>query len=945
MSTTIESLELEIKSNSTKAANGITALADSLRTLKKATQGGLGLGSIANDMGSLNSATKNLKNNLNKLADIKNKVAKSSIHLGIKLASTYIAVKKLGSAIGSVINESTEYIENVNLFTVSMGQYAGEMTRYAETVSDVMGIDTSDWMRAQGVFMTISTGFGIASDRAATMSKNLTQLGYDISSFYNISVDNAMDKLKSGLAGELEPLRAIGYDLSQAKLEATALALGIDKSVSSMTQAEKAQLRYYAIMTQVTQVHGDMARTLDDPANQLRVLKAQLNMAAREIGNIFIPALNAILPVAIAVTKVIRSLANIIASLFGYEAPEIDDSTSKVVENTDAMTENLQEGQEAAKKLKSYMLGFDELNIITPNTDVAEDTSGEFDFELPEYDFMAGLVESKVNIIVEEMKEWLGITDDIDTWAELLDTRLGNILETVGLIGISIATWKISTAIDNSIKSIQKLLENPVYTVAIGLILSITGVTITINGIEDAIKNGLDGFNFAEIVGGALLTGVGAILLGSKIAEWLGVAFESPAIPFALARIGKHLGVTTSGAVGVAIGAGITAIIAGIPMYFMGIYDACKDGLDWLNGLLISLGSTLVGAGIGFFIGGPVGAGIGALIGLAVGAITELVILIVQKWDEISAWTKTNVVEPLATFFQPLIDSCTEAWAWLEEKLFTPMNEAFTEVKEYATEKFTEIKDGVVTAFTTIANKVVEIKDKIVEIFTALKWAFNEYVWNPIVEKVSAFYDENIKPIVDGFRDAVKEIWGFFKEFFEVYIEQRIDVLVDRFKLFGKGVVDFISGLFTGAINSILSWVEDKINTFIGLINGAIELVNKIPGVSISPISEINIPLLANGGYVDSGQMFIANEAGPELVGNIGRRTAVANNEQIVESVSVGVAEANSEQNVLLREQNALLRAILEKDSGVYLDGRSLSDSVDKYKREQGRVLITGGVL
>jgi hypothetical protein len=94
---------------------------------------------------------------------------------------------------------------------------------------------------------------------------------------------------------------------------------------------------------------------------------------------------------------------------------------------------------------------------------------------------------------------------------------------------------------------------------------------------------------------------------------------------------------------------------------------------------------------------------------------------------------------------------------------------------------------------------------------------------------------------------------------------------------------------------------------------------------------------------VDSAQVFVSREAGPELVGTIGRKTAVVNNEQIIEGIASGVSVANSESNALLREQNALLRGILEKESGVYLDGKHLSDSVDKYKRERGRVLVTGG--
>ena len=158
----------------------------------------------------------------------------------------------------------------MNLFTVAMGEGAEEALRFGQAVSDILGIDLSDWIRNQGVFNTLLTGFGNTADRAEIMSKNLTQLGYDLSSFFNISVEDSMQKLQSGISGELEPLRRLGYDLSQARLEATALSLGIDKSVASMTQAEKAELRYYAIMTQVTTAQGDLARTLEAPANQLR---------------------------------------------------------------------------------------------------------------------------------------------------------------------------------------------------------------------------------------------------------------------------------------------------------------------------------------------------------------------------------------------------------------------------------------------------------------------------------------------------------------------------------------------------------------------------------------------------------------------------------------------------------------------------------------------------
>lgn len=203
---------------------------------------------------------------------------------GLKTVGFAISLRKLSDLISDAITKSNKYQEDLNLFTVAMGQYAEQALEYGRTVSEVLGIDLSDWIRNQGIFNTLMTGFGNTADRAQLMSRNLTQLGYDLSSFFNIPVADAMQKLQSGMAGELEPLRRLGYDLSQTRLQMIAYNLGIEKKIQNMTQAEKAELRYYAIMTQVTTAQGDLARTLEAPANQLRVLEAQFSMCAREIG-------------------------------------------------------------------------------------------------------------------------------------------------------------------------------------------------------------------------------------------------------------------------------------------------------------------------------------------------------------------------------------------------------------------------------------------------------------------------------------------------------------------------------------------------------------------------------------------------------------------------------------------------------------------------------------
>lgn len=404
----VESLELQIKGNAKSAEKSINALIETLNRLKKATTGACGLDKVTGEMTKMSTQMSKIKNLNLGLSSANTKSAKSFSILGSKALVGAFSIHKITNAISSWITKSNDYVENLNLFTVSMGEYAESAQKYAETVGEAMGIDPSTWMRNQGVFMTLATGFGVASDRAATMSQQLTQLGYDLSSFFNISVEDAMQKLQSGLSGELEPLRRLGYDLSQAKLQAVALSLGIDKTFNSMTQAEKSQLRYYAIMTQVTKAHGDMARTLDAPANQLRVFKAQAEQAARSLGNIFIPALNKVLPYAIAFMKIIREAANEIANLFGFSLPEVD--YSGVTDGVSSVTEELDEATGSAKKLKKMLLGIDELNVMNDPNSGSGGAGGSdgsaFDFELPTYDFMSGIT-SNVDEAYKKLKKIL----------------------------------------------------------------------------------------------------------------------------------------------------------------------------------------------------------------------------------------------------------------------------------------------------------------------------------------------------------------------------------------------------------------------------------------------------------------------------------------------------------------------------------------------------------
>lgn len=514
------------------------------------------------------------------------------------LGAGYFVVREIADWISTAITKSNEYQENLNLFTVAMGEYAAEAYEYGQIVSNVLGIDFSEWIRNQGIFNTLLTGFGNTADRAAIMSKNLTQLGYDLSSFFNIAVDDAMLKLQSGISGELEPLRRLGFDLSEARLAAEALALGIDKSVQSMTQAEKAELRYYTIMTQVTTAQGDLARTLESPANQLRILSAQFTMAAQSIGNIFIPALNAILPYAIAVVQVIREIADAVASLFGFEITDVDYSgIGGVVSGAGDIEDGFNDATSAAAEFKKFIAGFDELTVLPDQSSggaggagAGDLTGGGFDFELPEYDFLGDAINTRVDEIKKSM-------EPVVSW---IKDNLEEILETIGKIGVGFLAWKLSTGLVDKLKWLQGLdSKNLTYSAS----FSFVGIPAFLADLDKFMEY-FENFNAT----GPTFTNVVGMI--SSFSGMMGSAL------------------TTIGNLKVG---GVLKVFQGVGEVLIAIKDMSENGITWGNAFTAIQGISDIGFGIGGITGNMKLLGASLILQGLTTAIEE----IQENWDAI----------------------------------------------------------------------------------------------------------------------------------------------------------------------------------------------------------------------------------------------------------------------------------------------------------------------
>lgn len=879
----------------------------------------------------------------------------------LNVAAVAITFRKIGHFIAQAVTESNKYQEDLNLFTVALGQYAAEAQNYAEKVSDVMGIDPAQWLRNQGVFNTLLTGFGDTAERAQLMSQNLTQLGYDISSFFNISIEDAMQKLQSGISGELEPLRRLGYDLSQARLEQTALNLGIKESVANMTQAEKAELRYYAIMTQVTTAQGDMARTLEAPANQLRILQAQLTQAARAIGNIFIPALNAILPYAIAVVQVIREIANALANLAGFKLTDVDYSgVNSAAVGAGSLADNLDDAAGAAKKLKQYTAGFDELNVFAPNTGSGSGPgaggAGGFDFDLPTYDFLGDAVQTRIGEIKKMIEDTLAEITTIVSGFMLavgailvvtgVNIPLGVGLMAAGAVGLAATVGLNWTAMSSELASTLALITGVVggFLLALGAIMAFSGANLPL-GIALMALGG------ASLVSAAVinwhnsdrhltdaLTTLTGVLAGASLAVGAMLAFTGVATGLGIALM--------------AVGA--VTLVSAAALNWNSIPDALASPLSRV-GLLVSGATLALGAILAFSGCMPLGIAL-----MAIGA-TSLVSVMALNWNGLSDEIQ-NVIAIITTVVSVAFLAIGAALAFSGANI--PLGLALLAAGAVTMgtaimPNWNDLSDNVqqkISMITTVVGGALLAVGAILALSgVALPLGLGLMAAGAL--SLGAVATLNWDFVVNSIKKVVSVITGI--------LSGALIVLGVLLCLSGAGVGLGLAVLAAGLSLSYAAWtlddnpitrfVRQMANSIIGLVNGVIDAINdmfhiqfnglSVMGITLIPAFDIrlvdipHIPFFEDGGFPNEGQLFIAREAGAEMVGAMGRRTAVANNDQIVEGISAGVSVAN---DGVIAAIYALLNVVEEKDFSVNIGDNQIGESYDRYNRARGVRVNTG---
>lgn len=489
-----------------------------------------------------------------------------------------VSLKAIADYLGNAVAKFNDFYEATDLFHNAMSNLSGEADTLISKMQGLLGVDPTKAMTYMATIQSLGTSFGLASDKAYVLSKNLTQLAYDEGSYWNKDVAETFTAMSSAISGEIEPIRRLGIDLTQARLQQELLALGFNKQVSSLSQADKAVLRYIAIMKQTANVQGNLAQTIQSPANQIKILKAQLDMLAKSVGSLLYPALKSILPPLIAAVQLIREFVEWVAKLMGVKVVFTDftKSADSVGGIGDAMDDTADSTKKAAKALKDYTMGFDELNIIDPTQGSSGSGGGA----------SAGNILGDVDLSGYDMfKQY---NEEFAKQIDAIKQKIKDMLPIIGAITAALALWKIVDFLTDIATAISKMTELQ------KLALSIATVVVEASLV----------FSFAK---GYASSGNPLELLG----EVVSAAFGS----FVLWR--------TMGADGITLGMGIAfvASLAGLT-YALGTGEAnLGDASTWIQAALTTAFGSITGITLLTNLGAAAGTAATLSIGLA-GLIT-----------------------------------------------------------------------------------------------------------------------------------------------------------------------------------------------------------------------------------------------------------------------------------------------------------------------------------
>lgn len=403
------------------------AMDNLMRTLSKSPKVGQNiidmtkaLAALASQGGKVGTASNTLSQNLNKYSVSASKASKRTEGLARKIGrlyATYFWVVRGAKKLWSSIESSFDYLEVLNYFDAAFGQVAdnadyskfgdlgeeagrvaaqayhdsfaaraeeltakmsgftiGENGLLQSTGAVSLGLDPSQLMNYQAMFGQMSSSMGVASETALKLSQALTEIGADLASVKNLEFETVWNDMASGLAGMSRTLDKYGVNIRNVNLQQKLMELGIDANITALNQNDKALLRAIILLENTKYAWGDLADTINQPANQLRLIQANFENLSRTIGNLFLPLVKTVLPYVNALVIAVQRLFAWLGNLIGIDISGISDAVGgadmgDILDQTDDLTSGLGDAKKQADKLNKSLRQFDELKVINTKQD------------------------------------------------------------------------------------------------------------------------------------------------------------------------------------------------------------------------------------------------------------------------------------------------------------------------------------------------------------------------------------------------------------------------------------------------------------------------------------------------------------------------------------------------------------------------------------------------
>lgn len=962
MPTTIDQLQIEVETQSEGAIKNLNKLKSTLKSIDKVTKSS-GLDKLTKKLKEISSINFSNLNQLNSLG---------------KAANT---IERVNKKVDNLTSSITEVPTSIDV-TADTGGVVDAISDISE-MSDV--IDTVPESKTVNID---TPGTERATNKVSAFRRTIE------------TIRSATSKASAGLKGLSERLHTTSSAFSKTTKKASML-----KDVLKIVVIYGGAFRAFMLLTQgVSEGLQNVAQYNSETAAAMGQLSTMALTLKNSIGAALYPVLVALTPALQSITNAIARVCEAIGQLASLLSGKSTYLKAKTYAKSYVDTAK-GAASEAAKAIKKSFAGMDEITTIGNKDDGSSaagggggDNYGQMFEEVPIDNpklqalmpFFQGLktvlsscFDTIKRLANDYLYPWLV---NIGNWCAENPEALRVIGEGLGYISVAlagIAAGKGAIKILNFLISPLTKLSKLTGLTRLSLTLTIGGVILETAGIVDAIQNGLNEINFSKIVGGGGAFIGGAALIGKK---------------FGKAILGGAIG---------SIIAGASMFLTGVYDAIVKGLDWINATLIAVGSTLAGAGIGALIGSIGGPMGALIGLAVGLVVDLTILIIQnwETIVQwcstacanigqffvnlwngIVSVWNTVAEWFNTWVIQPVVTFFTGLWTTIST----LASNCWNSIVEFFTPAYEWFSELFNSIFQTISDIFYNIGVIASGCWEIIKAVWSIVSEWFNENIiqpvsnfftelWTTIQETataawegiksvfstISQWIDENIiQPVSNFFTDlwngfsekaaqaweTVKGVFSNVAEFFGNIFRDAWQKIVNVFSVAGEIFVDIKEGVLSGfkkVANGLITGINKVVAVPFNGINKALTTLKNIKILELQPfkgiktISVPQIPTFATGGFPEDG-LFMANHG--ELVGKFaGGRTAVANNEQIVEGIQHGVYVANQEQNVLLREQNKLLRQIVDKESNGEVNVSTITRAIERKNRRDGKTVVPVG--